>query len=71
MNQLITINPVELVVADEYAAEALNVLNRHNAMRINRISAFGISLLQGYVSASDTEALLSDCANCGVDAYIR
>jgi len=71
MNQINSINPIEVVASDETVAKTLEILQRHNAMQIKRISAFGMSLLQCEIAAADTPALLNDCANCGVDAYIR
>ena len=70
-NQINPINLVELVINDEYVANALSILKGHNAMRIGKIPAFGVTLIQCEIAAADTPALLRDCANCGVDAYIR
>jgi len=71
MNQINSINPIEVVASDETVAKTLEILKRHNAMQIKRISAFGMSLLQCEVQACDAPALLDACAAHGVDAYIR
>jgi len=70
-NQINPINLVELVINDEYVANALSILKEHNAMRISKIPAFGVTLMQCEIAAADTPALLSDCASYGMDAYIR
>jgi len=70
MNNLKPLNMIELVTDDNDFAKAMNVLKRHN-INATKISAFGISLLQGYVREDDAEDLLMDCARHNIDAYIR
>jgi len=71
MNNLKPINLLEVVTDDKDFNKALSVLKRHDIMDATRISAFGISLLQGYVYECDVEDLLMDCARHNIDAYIR
>jgi len=71
MNNLKPLNMIELVTDDKDFAKALSIAKQHNVMSPSRISAFGISLLQGYVYGCDVEDLLMNCANHGIDAYIR
>ena len=71
MDNLTSLNVLEIVTDDKDFAKALSIAKQHNVMRPSRISAFGISLLQGYVYGCDVEDLLMNCANHGIDAYIR
>ena len=71
MDNLTSLNVLEIVTDDKDFAKALSIAKQHNVMRPSRISAFGISLLQGYVREDDAEDLLMDCARHNIDAYIR
>jgi len=71
MDNLTSLNVLEIVTDDKDFAKALSIAKQHNVMRPSRISAFGISLIQCYVRKEDMEGLLNDCFMHNIDAYIR